>query len=48
VQIGVGRESGEPATLKAAVDDCDNAILCTTADALSLEICPEGLKERVS
>jgi hypothetical protein len=48
VQIGVGRESGEPATLKAAVDDCYNAILCTTADALSLEICPEGLKERVS
>ncbi len=48
MQIGVGPESGEPATLKATVDDCNNAILCTTADALSLEICPEGLKERVS
>ncbi len=48
MQIGVGRESGEPATLKADVDDCNNAILCTKADALSLEICPEGLTERVS
>ncbi|CAK9867574.1 unnamed protein product [Sphagnum jensenii] len=38
------QSEGEPATLKAAVDDCYNAILCTTADALSLEICPEGLE----
>lgn len=40
------KESLQP--WKAAVDDCYNAIFCTTADALSLEICPEGLKERVS
>lgn len=44
--LGVNQESLQP--WKAAVDDCYNAILCTTADALSLEICPEGLKERVS